>query len=141
MSSDPLSALLNIINSSTKELQSLHAQNGSQFPSLDGSFKPGPSDDDPRAIELSKLVVAAANQLIATVRPPKDTLWEVVTAMYLPAAVGFAVDVDIPEILREAPNQVLIFEIDCHFQLSLIACLSHFMSTTSHLQLNAKPLM
>ncbi|KAF9465682.1 S-adenosyl-L-methionine-dependent methyltransferase [Collybia nuda] len=107
MSTDPLSALLNIINTSTNELQSLYTKNGSQFPSLDATYKPGPLDEDAKAIELSKLVVAAANQLIATVRSPKDTLWELVPSMYMSAAIGFAVDVDIPEILNEAPNKSL----------------------------------
>jgi hypothetical protein len=106
MATDPVSALLAIITSSTKELQSLYAQNGTDIPSLDAPLKPGPLDDDSKAIELSKLVVAAATQLIATVRSPQDTIWEQVTAMYLPSNMGFAEEVNIPEIINEAPNKV-----------------------------------
>ncbi|KAF9465738.1 S-adenosyl-L-methionine-dependent methyltransferase [Collybia nuda] len=107
VSTNPISALLTIINSSTTELQSLHAQNGSQIPSLDAYYKPSLLEGDPRVVELTKLVVAAANQLIATVRAPRDTFWEYVPGMYLSAALGFVVEVDVAEILNEAPNKSL----------------------------------
>ncbi|KXN81029.1 Sterigmatocystin 8-O-methyltransferase [Leucoagaricus sp. SymC.cos] len=152
MPNDPVSALVTIINSSTKELQSLYAQKGSQIPSLDAPFRPGPSDDDPKAIELSKLVVAAATQLIVTVRSAKDTLWDFSTAMYLPGAMGFVVDVNIPEILNEAPNQSLHVNdiaaaIDC--DVTLTARVMRYLATRyifkevipdSAAELKAKPL-
>ncbi|KAJ3567382.1 hypothetical protein NP233_g6407 [Leucocoprinus birnbaumii] len=104
---DPLSAIVSIISSSTKELQMLYAENGSQTPRLDEPLTGGASSYTGRVAELSELIVAAANQLIATVRDPKEVLWEDVTSMFMSAALGFVVDVDIPDVLEEAPNQAL----------------------------------
>ncbi|KAJ3567380.1 hypothetical protein NP233_g6405 [Leucocoprinus birnbaumii] len=106
-SPDPLLAIVSIINSSTKELQALYALNGSRPPRLDEPLTGGASSYTGHVAELSELIVAAANQLIATVRDPKEVLWENVTSMYMSAALGFVVDVDIPDVLNEAPNQAL----------------------------------
>ncbi|KAJ3565961.1 hypothetical protein NP233_g7303 [Leucocoprinus birnbaumii] len=102
-----LSALLTIINTNTQQLQSLYIEYGYQTPSLDAPFHSSPLDTHVKALELSQLIVAAANNLIAIVRPPRATIREFSSGMFQSAPVGFAVDVDIPEILDEAPNKEL----------------------------------
>lgn len=106
MSSDPLDALVSIITSCVKDLQSSYGKHGLSVPSLDDPIAPGPLDGDDKTNETVRLIVAAATQLIATVRHPRDTVWEQGPSMYLSALLAFVVDVDIPDILHEAPNGV-----------------------------------
>lgn len=109
MSADPLDALVSIITSGVKNLQSSYGKHGLPVPSLDDPIVPGPLDGDDKNNETVRLIVAAATQLIATVRHPRDTVWEQGPSMYLSALLAFVVDVDIPDILNEAPNGVSHF--------------------------------
>ncbi|KAJ3565432.1 hypothetical protein NP233_g7635 [Leucocoprinus birnbaumii] len=109
MSTEPLSALLEIINTRTEELKKLLTHNGVEFPSLDVAVPTEPTalNQEDRATELSEVIVAAASQLINTVRDPKETIWENVTSMYMTTSLAFVVEVDIPEVLNEAPDNKL----------------------------------
>ncbi|KAI9451307.1 S-adenosyl-L-methionine-dependent methyltransferase [Lactarius psammicola] len=95
-STSPLTALVGIISQGT-----------SLSPSLDEPFKPGPLDDDPDVGNTTRLIVAAAFQIIATVRPPMETVMDYAPAMYLSASLGVVDDANIADALKEAGPQGL----------------------------------
>ncbi|KAI0059128.1 S-adenosyl-L-methionine-dependent methyltransferase [Artomyces pyxidatus] len=108
----PLSALVSIISSGVEALESAYAGQGIAFPSLDEPFRPGPLDKDPGVVSATRLIVAAAHQIIATVRPPLEVVLECGSAMHMPAAIGLAVDVNVPDVLKDAgPEGVHVDEI------------------------------
>jgi hypothetical protein len=77
MSSDDLNAIVNIINTNVTSIQQLYAKHRTPIPSLSEPYKP--LTFEPELTDATNLVVAAATQLIAILRPP---------AMNLVAAVG-----------------------------------------------------
>jgi hypothetical protein len=99
--SDALTALVSIISSNVKDIQSLYQKENIEIPSLDEPFSPNALDDNPQVTKAIKLVTAAAAQLIATLGNPSDTVRELTPSMYLSATIGFVVDVDVPDILAE----------------------------------------
>ncbi|KAI0057867.1 hypothetical protein BV25DRAFT_1841314 [Artomyces pyxidatus] len=103
----PLTALVNLISSSVQTLESAYSKEGLAFPSLDEPFRPGPLDKDSAIVAATQVVVVAAHQLIATVRPPVDTVFEHGLSMYMAASLNVAVDVDVPDVLKEAGAQGL----------------------------------
>jgi hypothetical protein len=70
----PISALSAIISSAVANIDAIYAAEGATFPSLDDPFRPSPLDG--KVQEATDLIIAAAAQLIATVRPPPVTLLE-----------------------------------------------------------------
>jgi len=100
--SSPLSALSEIISLNILRLESEYSKKGIPVPSLNDHITSGPLDQDPAAIEAVQLIVAAASQLIASVRPPHWTIREYAPAHYVSACLAFAVENNIPEILEEA---------------------------------------
>jgi hypothetical protein len=102
----PLSALVQIISSNVQRLEAAYSSSGTPLPSLNDLFAPGPLDQDPATLEASQQIVAAASQLIASVRSPEVTIREYAPGMYLSACLGFVVENNIPEILKEAGPQV-----------------------------------
>ena len=102
----PLSALVSIISSGVHTLESTYSKHGSKFPSLDDPYVPGALEEDPALIETTRLVVAAAAQLIATVRLPEDTVREYALSMYIPTSISFVVETSVPDILHEASPEV-----------------------------------
>ncbi|KAJ3561208.1 hypothetical protein NP233_g10333 [Leucocoprinus birnbaumii] len=106
MATHPVAAILSIISSTTKELHALYTQNGSQLPRMDDPLIANPLPNTDKVTGLSELIVAAVNQLTATVRDPKEAIWENATSMCLPAALEFVIDVDIPQILKEGALHV-----------------------------------
>jgi hypothetical protein len=109
----PLDALVKIISSQVDTLKSAYFKDGGSFPSIDDPFVPTPLDGDPIVREAKQLIVAAAAQLIATVRSPVEVLREAAPAMYTSAALGFVEETNIVDILFEAGREVcvLIFRI------------------------------
>lgn len=101
----PLSALANIISSNAQNLEAAYAKSGAEFPSLDDPFRPTPLDFDPTLDQTKALIVAAAAQLLATVRSPIEMLQEYSPGMYWTATLGFVVDTNIPDILNEGGRQ------------------------------------
>ncbi|KAG5645605.1 hypothetical protein DXG03_005743 [Asterophora parasitica] len=97
----PLSALAAIISSNVKSLEAAYATHGADFPSLDDPFRPTPLDFDPTLHQTKALIVAAAAQILASVRSPIETLQEYAPGMYWTATLGFVVDANIPDILNE----------------------------------------
>jgi hypothetical protein len=72
--SSSLSALLSLISSGIADIESAYAANGAKFPSLDEPLRPDPMEG--KVVAAANLVVAAAAQLIATVRPPPLSVFE-----------------------------------------------------------------
>ncbi|KIK59999.1 hypothetical protein GYMLUDRAFT_44008 [Collybiopsis luxurians FD-317 M1] len=103
--SDTLNALVEIITTQTAALQSAYTKTGSEIPSVDSPFQPNSLEFDPAAAEARHLIVAAASQLIATVQSPIDYLQDQLSGMFDTVNMGFVVDVNIPEILKEKGPQ------------------------------------
>lgn len=105
--STPLSALLNILSSGIKTIESTYAEYGATFPSMDEPFQPGPLDDDEVLCETIDHVIAAAAQLIALIKPVPLTAVEGALSFHLSTSLQVVVTANIPEILREAGPQGL----------------------------------
>jgi hypothetical protein len=77
----PLSSLSSIISSGVAEIESLYASRGAAYPSLDEPFHPDPMHGIAR--EAVNLVIAAASQLIATIRPAPISIFHTVASVRL----------------------------------------------------------
>ncbi|KAF5386557.1 hypothetical protein D9615_001582 [Tricholomella constricta] len=106
-STSPLSALLSIISSGVQTLESAYSKDGLAFPSLDDPFRPTPLDQDAALAETRRLIVAAAAQLIATVRSPVEVLQEYAPGMYMTATLGFVEETNVADIIKEGGAQGL----------------------------------
>ncbi|KAJ3741587.1 S-adenosyl-L-methionine-dependent methyltransferase [Lentinula detonsa] len=105
--SDPLKALVDIISSQTAVLQSTYAQNNSEVPSLNTPFQPTALEFDPNVTAARNLIIAAATQLIATVQSPIEFVANSMGGVYDTVTLGLVVDINVPEILKEAGTQGL----------------------------------
>ena len=105
-STSPLAALAEIITQGAQTLESAYSKKGFSFPSLDEPFKPGPLDDDPDLGNTTRLIVAAAYQIIATVRPPMETIKLSAPAFHLSASLGVVDEADVADVLKDAGPQV-----------------------------------
>lgn len=112
-STSSLSALVGILSSGVQTLESEYTKQGSAYPSLNDPFAPGPLDSDATVNATARLVVAAAYQIIAAVRTPFESIQEYGTGMYAPAALSLVVDIHIPNLLKDAGEQV---NMPIHFQ-------------------------
>ncbi|KAG6848863.1 hypothetical protein H0H93_013351 [Arthromyces matolae] len=101
----PLSTLSALISTQVAILEDVYAERSTPLPSLDEPFAPNPLDFDPSLASTKALIVAAAAQLMAIVRPPVETLMEYTPGMYFSATIGFVVDVNIPDIMAETGAQ------------------------------------
>jgi len=72
MSSNDLSIIMDIINANVSSIQQIYAKNQTSIPSLSEPYKP--LAFEPELIDATNLVVAAATQLIAMLRPPVSSL-------------------------------------------------------------------
>ncbi|KAJ3907134.1 S-adenosyl-L-methionine-dependent methyltransferase [Lentinula edodes] len=106
-SSDPLTALVDIISTQTAVLQSAYKNDSTKVPSIDDPYQPTPLEFDPSITAARNLIVAAATQLIATVGSPHELIYANLSGEYDTVTMGFIVDVNIPEILKEAGTQGL----------------------------------
>ncbi|KAG6888544.1 hypothetical protein C0995_007556 [Termitomyces sp. Mi166 len=97
----PLSALTNLISINVAALEATYADKGVTFPSLDDPFVPTSLDFDPSLAPTKALIVAAAAQILATVRSPIEMLQEYSPGMYFTATLGFVVDTNIPDLLSK----------------------------------------
>jgi hypothetical protein len=58
--------------------------------------------------ESQALIVAAADQILAMLRPPVQTFTEMSFGMYGMATLAFVIDTNIPDILKEAGATVCL---------------------------------
>ncbi|KAF8218310.1 S-adenosyl-L-methionine-dependent methyltransferase [Mycena galopus ATCC 62051] len=103
--STPLATLAQLITSGVQTLEAAYAKQGIPYPSLDAPFQPTPLDFDPALFQTAHLIVAAASQLIATVRSPMETIQAYAASMHVTSTLGFVVDADIPDVLKDAGPQ------------------------------------
>jgi hypothetical protein len=116
-SQSPLSALLDLLTSSIRTLEATYAKEGLAFPSLDTPFKPNAVDNNPEVLNTARIAVAAAAQIIATIRNPMETVQETATGPYAAAALNVSVDLHVANIIKESGDEVRIFMSD------MIGCL------------------
>ncbi|RDB16346.1 4-O-methyltransferase 1 [Hypsizygus marmoreus] len=103
----PLRALANSILASIDTIEAIYSKHGVPIPSLDEQFTLKATDSDPALADASRLIATAATQLIATVRQPMETLQDYTLGLYTTAALGFVVDANVPNILKDAGAQGL----------------------------------
>ncbi|KAJ3819936.1 S-adenosyl-L-methionine-dependent methyltransferase [Lentinula raphanica] len=70
-------------------------------------FEPTSLESDPAVAAARKLIVAAATQIIAAVQSPVEYLQNGVSGMFDTLTLGFVIDVNVPEILKEAGTEGL----------------------------------
>ncbi|KAF5367982.1 hypothetical protein D9758_004424 [Tetrapyrgos nigripes] len=107
MADSALKALAQIISAQTETLQAAYAKAGTQVPSVDAPFQPSPLEFDPNINNIRQLIVAAASQLIATVQSPIEIIQLHTGGMFETATLGFVVDVNVPDVLKEAGSKGL----------------------------------
>ncbi|KAJ6475817.1 S-adenosyl-L-methionine-dependent methyltransferase [Mycena vitilis] len=107
MAASSLAALAQLITTGVQTLEDAYTKQGIPYPSLDAPFQPTPLDFDPALFQTAHLIVAAASQLIATVRSPMETIQAYAASMHVTSTLGFVVDADIPDVLKDAGSQGL----------------------------------
>lgn len=75
MSPSHLTDLSKIIADGIAKIESAYTDHGTSYPTLDDPFAPPPFDDS-ALLEASALVISAASQLVASLRPPGLSLFE-----------------------------------------------------------------
>ncbi|KAI0040625.1 S-adenosyl-L-methionine-dependent methyltransferase [Auriscalpium vulgare] len=106
-----LASLAALISAVAQTLETAYAKHGLVFPSLDEPFYPGPLDDDLALTNAARLIVAAAHQIIATVRAPMDTIQDYAPAMYMTSALAFANETNIADVLKNVPQGLHVQDI------------------------------
>lgn len=101
-----LRTLAGIVSSGVESLEASYAEKGISFPTLADPFAPTPLDADLAVGMTARTIVAAAYQIIATVRAPPESIQEYATGSYSTAALGLVVDLNIANTLQEAGPQV-----------------------------------
>jgi hypothetical protein len=116
-SPNPLRTLLDILSTQVDNIEANYAKAGVSYPSLDQPFVPSPMDHDPQTVMATQVAVAAATQLLATLRSPLDSLWSMAIGTVTTAVLGAAEDANIADLIFEAGPKV-----------SLILCINHCQS-------------
>ncbi|KAF7324826.1 4-O-methyltransferase 1 [Mycena kentingensis (nom. inval.)] len=98
----PLLALSQLIAAGVQTIDAAYAKQGIPYPDLNAPFQPSPLDFDPALFQTAQLIVAAASQLIATVRSPMETIQNYAASMHVTSTLGFVVDADVPDVLKDA---------------------------------------
>ncbi|KAK7014078.1 hypothetical protein VNI00_019427 [Paramarasmius palmivorus] len=109
MSLTPTRVLLELIQKNVEVLEKACAASGTDIPDLHLPFHPSTEAfrTNPDAAEASNVIVAAAQQLAATLAPPQVALYDVVGGAFKSAAIRVCIESNVTEILREAGPQGL----------------------------------
>ncbi|KIY67016.1 S-adenosyl-L-methionine-dependent methyltransferase [Cylindrobasidium torrendii FP15055 ss-10] len=102
-----LTALTDILSAQAKALEAAYAAAGEGVPNLDAPFHPSAIDSDPAFIQARHIIIAAANQLIQTVRPAPETLQLEACSVHSTSAIGLAEQYHLADVLAEAGPQGL----------------------------------
>lgn len=102
---NPLTELATILYSGIETLLSEYNHQGVAFPLLSQPFTPSPLDTNSVVNESTCLIIAAAHQIIATVRAPAESIQEHATGAYTATALNLCVDVHVADILQGAGAQ------------------------------------
>ncbi|KAJ3514444.1 hypothetical protein NLJ89_g2376 [Agrocybe chaxingu] len=100
--SDQLTALSSLISNGVTEIVKKYAECGQSYPILADPAAGDGITDDAGITTATNTVLAAAAQLIETLRKPADVLMDTVYAMHTTSALRVAVETGIAELLREA---------------------------------------
>ena len=103
----PLSALLSILTKSINTLEGAYSEANLQYPSLDAPFAPTPLDGNAELIQATRHAVAAAAQIIATIRVPIETVQEYSTSSYAAASLNLVVETNVANILKLKAYKIL----------------------------------
>lgn len=100
--------LLSLITTQIDIIETKYKNSNQPFPALSSSDAPifGPLDQDPEVDAAKDIAVAALVQLLANIKPPFDTVYEMASGTLQTAALGFVEEVNIPNILAEAGSEV-----------------------------------
>ncbi|KAF9471449.1 S-adenosyl-L-methionine-dependent methyltransferase [Pholiota conissans] len=109
MTSQTLRSLASLITDSISKIELACATKNVKLPSLDEPFSPQSEAPlmNPEISEAASIIIAAASQLIATVRPAPMGLLTTAMQFHLSSALRVAVETNVVEILREAGPQGL----------------------------------
>lgn len=101
----PLRHLVNILSDAVTQIDEKYASANLEFPTFDKPFDEKNAAclllSDPDIAPLSSVIVAAADQLIASARHPLLTVLDIVQSHSLVACLGLVCETSITEILRE----------------------------------------
>jgi hypothetical protein len=106
MATSSLKALLNLLSTQIDVLEALHSKSGVSSLSVDEPFVPTLLDRDPAALQATQLAVAAASQILATVRSPVESIQEAATSVHMTTILGFIDAIHVVDILFEGGPQV-----------------------------------
>jgi len=106
MSSNDLGAILDIIKTNVSSIEQTYAKHQIALPSLNEPFNPLAFDES-ELTDATDLVVAAATQLIAILRPPVMSLVAAVGSQHISTAIGAVEAMNVPEILHSAGSKGL----------------------------------
>jgi len=107
----PLRNLINILSDAVTRIDEKYASTNLEFPTLDKPFR----EKDPACLlltapdvsPLASVILAAADQLVASVRPPTETILDMAQSHFLAASIRLVCETSVVEILREAGPQGL----------------------------------
>lgn len=138
MAPSPLIALADIISSGVRTLDAAYAKEGVPFPSLDEPFRPGaPSLEGDLALQqTTRLIIAAASQIIASVRHPMETVMDLAPAAYSSASLATVVEAHVPDVLQAGGNQVLGCIVDIAHRMLLTITVVYRAFTLAKSQLD-----
>ncbi|KAF8825444.1 hypothetical protein HHX47_DHR7000319 [Lentinula edodes] len=102
---NPLTELATILYSGIETLLSEYNHQGVAFPLLSQPFTPSLLDTNSVVNESTCLIIAAAHQIIATVRAPAESIQEHATGAYTATALNLCVDLHVADILQGAGAQ------------------------------------
>ncbi|KAJ3553485.1 hypothetical protein NM688_g3587 [Phlebia brevispora] len=108
MSTDPafqeLRALVALISDSLDSMEHTVCSRGQTFPSMHKPYSPESeaARSVPEGLKASSVIVAAASQLIAAVRPPAISALVTALQYHVSSSLRVAIQLQVPEILREA---------------------------------------
>ena len=102
-----LTALARIILAEAEAIEAHYAATGMSAPSVHDVFWAGPLKGNPQCQESSRVLVAAASQLIATVANPQDLLLREITSVYSTVILDFVTRHRIADILVQCGQEGL----------------------------------
>ncbi|KAG5646901.1 hypothetical protein DXG03_001977 [Asterophora parasitica] len=109
----PIRELVETILSGIEALETAHSTHGMPYPSLDDPSRVATVlDGDEEVDNATHLIVTAATQLIAFVRKPSETLQNYALSFYLTTSLGFAVESNAADILKDSGPQVCFLLMD-----------------------------
>ncbi|KAK7449180.1 hypothetical protein VKT23_013328 [Stygiomarasmius scandens] len=110
--SDQLNVLASLISDGIADVNRIYKETGKPYPALDDPNAPPHISGNTQLQAATNIVLAAAAQLIDSLRKPSDVIMDTVYSMHTTFALRTAVECGVAEMLREAgPEGLSSFEI------------------------------